>query len=65
MVKDIAINILLTVDIAIQYYIGGGRYCNKYIVDCRYCNTIYCWWIYGEITDLPVVSIFKIITDLP
>jgi hypothetical protein len=30
MVPDIAINILLAGDIAIQY-IGGGRYCNQYI----------------------------------
>jgi hypothetical protein len=29
-VPDIAINILLAADIAIQY-IGGGRYCNQYI----------------------------------
>jgi hypothetical protein len=30
MASDIAINILLAGDIAIQY-IGGGRYCNQYI----------------------------------
>jgi hypothetical protein len=43
MAADIAINILLAGDIAIQY-IGGGRYCNEYIlIGCTYCNTIY-WW---------------------
>jgi hypothetical protein len=31
MAADIAINILLAGDIAIQYIGGGGRYCNKYI----------------------------------
>jgi hypothetical protein len=38
--KILQYNILIGEDIAIQYIDGSG-YCNKYIVDWRYCNAIY------------------------
>jgi hypothetical protein len=60
MVADIAINTLL----AGEQYIDGGGYCNKYNIlmaediVIQYSPTIPIYF-FGEITDLPVVSISK------